>query len=264
MRELMDAIKAVGTGAAAVSVVNEDVVVPSTGETRFSTSFQATPHDDLDDMPKRSKAPLIVVAAIALAAIGGGAAWALSGDGGTTKADDTKTDAAVVQPADPPPTEPDEANEADDGAQAVAAPALPSKVSITVAAEGVEGTVHDERDDALLGKLNEPFEVAYGTDSRGLYVRAEGYEDQLASVIPDADKQVPVSMSAEEVEATPAGGNVKKTKKRPKKVKKATPPSSNVDTSDPPKKKDPPPKGPDKKNGGSTSPDLKNPFNRGG
>jgi serine/threonine-protein kinase len=266
MREMMEAIEGIGTGAAAVSVVAEDVIRPAAGKTRFSTTYETEVADDFQ--PKKSSVPLIVGVGLLLAALGGGAAWALSQ--GDKTADAPTTDPAATQvaavgapDADPsagaatPEVEAKPKDGADGGEVAPPVVAPPAKVAVTVAAPGIEGGVYDERDDAELGRTNEAFEVPYGTESIGLYIRADGYEDQLASVIPDAEKTLTVSLTPE-----PAASSKGAAAKKKKKKKASGEPAATVAPEPKPKPKaDPEPK-PNPTS--STSPDLKNPFKRGG
>jgi tRNA A-37 threonylcarbamoyl transferase component Bud32 len=271
MREMMQAIQAVGSGAAPVEVVAEDVMRPMGGQTRFSTGIPISPVTDDFERPRRSPAPFIVLGALVLAGLGGLGVYLMRDDG---KTPEVSGDApvAVAGAADPTPAPPDKdpapptTDKAADTKEPATAPAAATKVKVIVATPGVDGTVHDERDDALLGKTNEGFDLPFGSESLGLYVRAEGYEDQLASVIPDADKTVSVSMA--KAVAEPADKQPKKTAKRSKKTpktasastSKTSPTASATDTTP---KVDPKPKQ-TPTSSGSSSPDLKNPFKKGG
>ena len=280
MRELMGAIDAVGTGAAAVSVVAEDVVVPQGGETRFQTS-SPTPtsmggtgtQDDIKVPGKSGMGLLLGVGAVVLAGLGGLAVFLISNqegdpDSDPVAVDETPDGTKETPPDNPDPTTPaaddgqtpdpipaadDGAAEGDDGTPPVAAP---STVAITINTPGIEGEVFDERDDARLGTTNTAFDLPSGTESVDLYVRAEGYEDFLIAVIPDADKALSAPLTKETIASPvkpPSRGKKKKKKKHPK---NDPPPPDPVKT-DPPKK-DPPKKDPP--SGGSGSPDLKDPF----
>lgn len=288
MRELMGAIDAVGTGAAAVSVVAEDVVVPQGGETKFQTSsptptsmqMAASTQDEIKVPGKAGMGLLLGIGAVVLAGLGGLAVFVISNQDEPADKDpvaaagnvpDATKEVKNVPPEEPPaddgstpevpPTAEDEGDAAD-GAPPVAAPAT---VAITINTPGVDADVFDERDDAKLGSTNEAFDMPLGTDSLDLYVRAEGYEDFLIAVIPDADKALSAPLT-KETPASPVkqpnrGNNNKKKKKTPKKDPVEPAVAKDPPKKDPPKK-DPPKKDPPKKDppSGSGSPDLKDPF----
>src|SRR5690606_22410913 len=87
----------------------------------------------------------------------------------------------------PPPVEPETKAEPTPGVVTVA---------ITIETPGVQGQVIDGRDDGLLGNTNEPITLPLGQEPIDLYVRAEGYEDELVQVVPDSEKTVKRTLQA--------------------------------------------------------------------
>ncbi|MEM6295244.1 MAG: protein kinase [Myxococcota bacterium] len=278
MEEMGVAIEAVGTGSAAVSVVDEVVAVPSTGE----TSFKSRPVDvDLDE-PEKSKAGLFIGIGLVAAVVLGGVGFAVLGGGddpetkpaadskpvvaaNDTKAADTKSDPPT------PPESDDSAGAADGGTPPPTAPGI-TEVKVTVSTPGVEGTVYDNRDDSELGKTNTPITMPYSPESFDIYVRAEGYEDFLTGVIPDNDKKVEVGLSKLTAEPTTSkrkkkGGRTGQKKgQRKGKGGSTTPDPVSTPKPDTSPKPDPPPSGKKKKgkdkDWDTISGDLKNPFGR--
>ncbi len=285
MADMGAAIEKVGTGSAAVSVIEEVVALPAGGQ----TSFKNRPAADrfVDDEPPKSKAGIVVGLGIAAAVLLGGigyAAVSMDDDGGEGIADsgnnvvlaDSGKGSGGSDGNDKPGESAGETPESGDSAAAAEPTAgadtppvvAATTVSITVSTPDVDGTVYDNRDDSVLGKTNEPISMPLSSDSFDVYVRAEGYEDFLTDIVPDKDKKVEVSLTrASEAAAVPAKN---RKKSRPVATKKKKKGSAATSTSEPPKPVQPdnPPEtdGKKKKKGGkdydTISGDLKNPFGK--
>src|SRR5690606_22084982 len=121
----------------------------------------------------------------------------------------------------------------------------------------------DGRDDGLLGNTNEPITLPLGQEPIDLYVRAEGYEDELVQVVPDSEKTVKRTLQALAKDEKDPKRNKGKAKNRTRPKTGGAEPKE-TKTSDPSEagSKPPPPPKPDKpKNSSPGSPDLKDPFN---
>lgn len=287
MTDMGAAIEKVGSGSAAVSVVEEVVALPAGGETSFKN--RAATHGLVDDdEPPKSKTGMVVGLGLAAAVLLGGIGYAVvsmggssggsgentdsannvavadsAGDSSTPAVNDTPGESAGEVPQTSDTAAPD-ATAGSDTPPVVAA----TTVSITVSTPDVEGTVYDNRDDSVLGKTNEPISMPLSSDSFDVYVRAEGYEDFLTDVIPDKDKKVEVSLSKAS-DVVPTTSTRKRKKGRPSSSKKKKKGTSSTAASEP---KTPPPDPPatdgkkKKKKGGQDydpiSGDLKNPFGK--
>jgi serine/threonine-protein kinase len=286
MADMGAAIEKVGTGSAAVSVVEEVVALPAGGQTSFKN--RAAADSFVDDEPPKSKTGMVVGLGLAAAVLLGGIGYAVVSMGGDGGGEGTKDPANNVVAADSgkdsgtpegkdssdsagKAPDGDSAGTPEDTAGSDAPPVVAaSTVSITVSTPDVEGTVYDNRDDSILGKTNEPISMPLSSDSFDIYVRADGYEDFLTDVIPDKDKKVEVSLSKVSA-AVPATSSKKRKKGRPasgKKKKKGTAATAAPEPTDKPPKDDKPPQtdGKKKKKGGkdydTISGDLKNPFGK--
>ncbi len=293
MEEMGAAIEKVGSGSAAVSVVNERMVLPAGGETSFKSRAAA---DACDDDPasyqagNAGKTGMYIGIGVVVAALLGGLGFAATKMGGDDVPEanalvasggngDANSGAAPVQ--DPTLAEANEtatpvdataadtadtADTADGDADTSALPVGATVVSITVSTPGVEGTVYDNRDDSTLGKTNAPISMPLSAESFDVYVRAQGYEDFLTDVVPDKDKKVEVTLSKSST-AEPATASSKRRKKgRPtpngaakkKGGSTAQTPDKPDTTATPPEK--PPAPSKKKKGDSDISSDLKNPF----
>ncbi len=275
MAEMARAIEAVGTGAAPVSVVREQVVAPMGGQLRFSgtsTAIEMGGTDDASFAPPRSKAPIFLAVGIgaALVAAGGWLAATqfdlVGGDAKTT----TTAPAAVAQP-DPAPitakVEPDPAPKPTTPTHA------PLMVSVTISTPGIDAEVLSETDDGVLGKTNTPISLPRRSELIGVRLRAPGYQDQLVQVTPDATKTITASLSPEPA-VTPTEGGKKppKGKGKGKKDHGKTDAGTDAEPKAEPKtepkvepKTEPKvePKTEPKTKPTNSSPDLKDPFNKG-
>ncbi len=211
MADLADAIESVGTDAAAVSVVAENVARPTGGETRFSSTGVPVVGATAVGRRKSGAGVFIGVAAFVLA-LGGAVGvyvWRSKADtkpdtkaatanpstdnksGTKPKTPPTKAIAGVVPPEDTKVVPPvDDGSASDDGT----AEAVPTTVAITVSVPGVDGEVLDAEGNAL-GKTNEAFVLPTGEQSVELLVRASGFNELRIPVVPDAEKTVPAELT---------------------------------------------------------------------
>lgn len=271
MHDMKRAIEAVGTGSAAVSVVSEQVAMPTTGETRFSTGSRAITLDGLDERPRSSRTGLFLGLGLgALVLLGGAGAMAL----GVFEPEPPPEPApAVIAQADEsepePPVDPEPPVEESAGegeGDDSSAPTLSPMVSITVSTPGIEGYVIDGRDDGRLGKTNEAIELPRGSESIDLYVRAEGYEAALVPVVPNGDKTLTASLAKlEEDEGAKSRSRSKRRGKRRRSKDRKPKPAPVAEPKKPPEpaKPTPTPK-PKQPRPSTSSPDLKDPFRTGG
>lgn len=287
MEEMGAAIEKVGSGSAAVSVVDEIVALPAGGETSFKNRGAS---DLYEDEPAPSKTGMYVGIGLVAAVLLGGLGFAASkmGEDDGSKTELTAASAGEAAPDDSAsasasasgtPQDPS-AGEGNDTAAIAAVESAgeePSDtatpldgapmVSITVSTPDVEGTVYDNRDDSTLGQTNEPISMPLSTESFDVYVRAEGYEDFLTDVIPDKDKKVEVTLSKAAVAEPVATPNRRRKKGRnsakgSSKKKGGTAAETPVkpDTAATPPEKPPVSAKKKKKKGSDISSDLKNPF----
>lgn len=273
MQEMARAIEAVGTGAMPVSVVREDVAAPRSGQIRFANNSTAIQVDnDVGDMPPRSRLGLFAGLAVGAAIVATGAFFMFRPPAETASTTDPAPVVAKADAGTPP---------AADGKQPVATgPVTPptpavTQVDITIATPGLRASVHSDADDGLLGYTNEPIKLPHSDKELALRLRADGHQDMLVSVVPDANKSVSASLSLL-VEPAPIDVDPKKplkpgTKKPGKPPKPGTTAGKDptpTSTPDPtpkvtpaqPDPKKPDPKKPDPKKPGAGSPDLKDPF----
>jgi eukaryotic-like serine/threonine-protein kinase len=265
MREMAEAIEAVGTGAAAVHVVSENIARPSTGEMAFTGSRATTipgagvpgtmpPVAGSYEEPRKSNKGLIfgIVGGLALVAAGIGAFLAFDDDEKTAAAN--TDDAAVAAPPEKqaPVPEPE-----------VVVPEEPEKVKeIAVGTETVnykittkdpdgnlvEASILDPRDQGSYGKTNttEGIAVEKSTDPMELILKASGFEPLPISIVPAQDKLFDYELQPIKKATTPT-----------KPTKKTTPKKTTPDPEPPPDEK---PTKEDKKPPRRVSPDLKDPF----
>jgi tRNA A-37 threonylcarbamoyl transferase component Bud32 len=276
MVEMAEAIERVGTGAAAVAVVNENIARPTQGEMLF-TGGRPTPVPGTMppvavayEPPQKSNRGLIfgLVGGLALVAAGVGALLAFSGDEKEGKvADKTeepapKDDPATVagnpdtkQPETPP--EPEKVKEIAVGVATV-------KYAISTKdpdGKPIEAKILDPRDNAIYGKTNGEagVEVEKQATEMDLILRAEGFEDLPIKIIPDRDKQFEYVMTPVKKKTTSSG--TKKPNNTTKTDSKTEPEKTDSKTTD-------------TKSGGKSetktdgprrvTSDLKDPFGRGG
>lgn len=281
MDEMAEAIRGVGDGTGAVAVVQEEVATPTTGQIRFADGSVhgagAVFDDDLDEPAGTSKGPIIGLAIAAVLVLGGVGAYAAGlFDGEPPPPEKTP----VVAKSDPKP--PPETKDADPKTPvAVEDPPTPAvgDVKIIIKTDGIVAKVYDNADDSELGLTNEEITVPHSSAALDLYIRAEGYEDFNADLVPDKDKTLTVAL-AELTPAVAAPPTSKKSTRNSKrgrkgKTKGTSAAAAKKGTATTPAvtpKKDPPPansdasgKGKGKgngKKGSSISGDLKNPFGK--
>ena len=279
MEDMGAAIEKVGTGSAAVSVVDEIVALPAGGETSFKNRAV-----DFEDEPAPSKTGLYVGLGLAAAVLVGGLGFAALK---MSEPDPTPTPpTSAADSAGKPEADSAGAPAGDSAGQAGAAatagadsagkpeadsagePQVASKVSITVSTPGIDGKVLDSVDDSVLGKTNEPFFLPMSSEAIDIYVQAEGYEDVLIDLVPNTDKKIEVGPS-KRTDSEPVTAPPKRKKKggRPSKGKKKKGSSATTDTSSEPVATPPtnPPaadakKKKKKKGVSDISGDLKDPF----
>lgn len=264
MGEMANAIRAVGTGAAPVAVVQENLAAPTSGRIRYATRDGETIVDDgdLDVPPRRSPWPIaggLVAAALLLGGLGAYASgrWTISSTGadasGVAVVQTPTT--AVPEKVDPRPDTPALPGEKPEAEAKVAAPPpepppAPTTVALRVETTGVEGTVYDTRDGRELGPTNAALSIPYGEDPFEIEVVAPGREPQRREIHPSAD--LAFTLDLPEVKA-----------KRARKAKKAAAeptPRHDVTPTPSPSEERPTAKTPPKKKTPTGSPDLKNPF----
>jgi serine/threonine-protein kinase len=262
MREMAEAIEAVGTGAAAVHVVSENIARPSTGEMAFTGSRAATtvpgvpgtmpPVAATYEEPRKSNKGLIfgIVGGLALVAAGIGAFMAFGGDDTPVTAEND--DAAVAAPPEKQVPETPEVVEPEEPPKvkeiAVGTETVNYKIT-TKDPDGnlIEASILDPRDNGSYGKTNtaEGIEVEKSTEPMELILKASGFEPLPIKIIPAQDKLF-------EHELQP----VKKTTTQPKTTKKTTPKKTTPDPEPVPET----PTKEEKKPPRRVSPDLKDPF----
>ncbi len=284
MVEMARAIEAVGTGAAAVSVVREHVVAPHSGQLRFagsSTAIELDADAGAFDASPKSRAGLFVGLGVGAALLGGLVYVAISAlQADPLPAPTGAQAAAAAEPPDPTPV-------------AVGTPtptptpeAAPAAVQITVATPGIDGEVRADGDGRVLGRTNAAISIAKGETALRVVVHADGYDDRIIELTPDATKSVDVSLEVSVADEAPVEvkpeshhdkrGGKRGGKKDGKPDAKADPKPNATPDPKPDAKPDPKPDAkpdpkpdpkpdvkpdpkPDPKRGGG-SPDLKDPF----
>jgi serine/threonine protein kinase len=262
MREMAEAIEAVGTGAAAVHVVSENIARPSTGEMAFTGSRATTvpgspgtvpPVAASYEEPRKSNKGLIlgIIGGLGLVAAGIGAFVAFGGE--DQVATNTEDDAAVAAPPE---------KQVGDPVPEVVVPEEPPKVKeIAVGIETVnykittkdpdgnliEASILDPRDNGSYGKTNttEGVQVEKSTEAMELVLNASGFEPLPIKIVPAQDKLFEYQLVPIKKVVTP-----KTTKKTT--PKKTTPTEPDPVPETPTKEEKKPPR--------RVSPDLKDPF----
>jgi serine/threonine-protein kinase len=267
MREMAEAIEAVGTGAAAVAVVTENIARPSTGEMAFTGGRTTTPGTmppmppigAVHEEPQRSNKGVIfgIIGGIALVAAGIGAFIAFGTEEGQTTADANADEQAAVGKA-PDSNTPPPVDEVEEPVKAKELAADIETVNYTITTldpdgNPVDADIVDPNDGGSYGKTNtaEGVKVEKSDQAMNLELRAKGFEPMPIQIIPRADKAFSYELVPVKKAATPT---TTPTKKTPTKTtpKKTTP----EPTPEPP----PPDKEDTKKGPRRVSPDLKDPF----
>ena len=251
MNEMAAAIESVGSGAAAVAVVSEDIARPSTGEMAF-TGTQAP--GTVPPVPagyqeeERSNKRLIfgLVGGLALIAAGVGAFMAFGG--GAKDAGEQEQPAAVAKA----PEEPETVKQIAAGTETV------NYHITTKDLEGnlIEASIVDPRDNGSYGKTNteEGVDVEKSDEPIELLLKASGFEPYAITIIPAADKTFEYELVAVETKKAPTKKPTSNKKKTPKQPKADPKPEPKPEPKTEPKKK--PPR--------RVSPDLKDPFGKRG
>ena len=267
MAEFAEAIEAVGTGAAAVAVVNENIARPSTGEMAF-TGGRPTPMPGTIppvaaeyQEPSKSNKGLIfgVIGGLALVAAGVGAFIAFGGDKDKDEQvgqaqEQPKEDPATVgtppvdetKPVEQPPVveEPEKVKEIAAGTETVN-----YKVT-TKDPDGnlIEAKIQDPLDKAIYGMTNTEtgVQVEKSETVLKLLLVADGFEPKEIEIIPVRDKFFEYELTPKKKTISNKPPQKKTTNdKKPDDTKK--PDETKTDT-----KEDKPPR--------RVSPDLKDPF----
>ncbi len=255
MDEMAAAMEAVGTGTAAVEVITENINLPGTGHMEFSGAVPgAGTAPPLMDEPKSNNGLIFgIVGGLALVGLGVGALFVLGGgedpaEVAVAQEDTEAGQETEVEPKDEPEVEPVPVEPVVQKKQLSAtAPKVKLKIKTNVDAH-----IIDAADGGSFGMTNDDVgvEIEKSKDKISLILRAEGYEDFPLSLKPTRDKVYDVEL--------------KKTKKAKKVVKKKKSGGTSTDTkpadTTPAKKEKPKRTG----KGGLNSPDLKDPFKRGG
>ncbi len=251
MSEFIEAIEAVGTGAAPVAVVAETLSKPPERGKAMTFTGEAAPANQT--VPQLATATLpptntggnkitLIVSVVAALIVGiGGALMFLS-----TQQEKEEAPVEVAKAPEPEPepepakVEPEPAAKADLPAEDTKAePAVPM-VSVTISAN-VTASIIDPSDGGVLGETGTPIELPKSEEKRPLSLQADGYKDLDIEITPNAKNKT----FKFKLKKAPKGEG----KKKKKKVGKTKKPD-------------------DKKSGdtggGSVVPssELKNPFNR--
>ena len=252
MSEMAAAIEAVGTGAAAVAVVSENIARPDDGEMDFSGGIRSTYPPDASvalEGGQKSKTGVIVGGIVGLAAVAGVSIFLM----GRSEAEPAPTEAPVAVAAAPTPEpEPEPVPEPVVAAPTpeevkVPDPGIP-RVKYFFKTKGVDAQVLDAVDEGMLGMTNseDGIEFEKSTDKRKLILRADGYEDLEVEIVPSRDNK--------RVSKT-----LKKSRKKKKKKKRSSSTPTPTPTAQPKPSGGLKPKVKKKRRSG-TPQDLKDPF----
>jgi serine/threonine-protein kinase len=262
MNEFREAIEAVGTGAGAVSVVHENVAMPSGGRTEFTggRTYPPATQPPLEGDARKSKMPL-VAGLVGLLAVGGiGAAMTLKSEPPAPPVEAVPP--APVAAAAPTPAAPVPAEAPAPVQKVLAADA--KKVTFKITTPGIDAQILDARDEAIFGMTNSAAGVLVeeSEEPLNLILRAPGYEDLEFPIVPDRDKTFEKELVKKRVAKPRPGGGSKPgaDTKTPPPEPKDTKPEKPTEKPTEPKDK-PKPKVPVQIQGNQ---DLKDPFGRGG
>ena len=267
MAEMAEAIERVGTGAAAVAVINENIARPTQGEMMF-TGGRPTPVPGTIppiavgyEEPQKSKRGLMfgLVGGLVLAAAGVGAFFAFNKTEEPTpvvEAEKPKTEEPATV-AGPPVVTPDPAPEPEKVKEIAQGVATVMYTITTKDPDGnpVEAKILDPRDNAIYGRTNgESVGVEKQDEELELVLRAEGFDDMPVKIIPDRDKEFEFVLNPVKKKTTVSTGK-KPGKPEPEKTDPKPDPKADPKPK-PDAKTDPPPR--------RVTSDLKDPFGRGG
>lgn len=227
MQEFINALEAIGTGAATVQVVDEEIQTPW-GQ-QVTARFSAVK----DEEPPKKKSAMPLLIGLGSLAVGAAVAFVMMSGGDPQPAQ---------QPAAPPPTEaPAKATEKPAETPVEKPVEKPEtikqlapdteKVRFRITTPGVDAKILDARDEGIYGMTNDAkgVEVEKSNDPLKLILRADGYEDLEFEIVPNSDKQFERPLVKE---------TTKSTKKRKKKHVGTTKPDTTTDKpAEQPKKK---------------------------
>ncbi|MFO7562406.1 MAG: serine/threonine-protein kinase [Enhygromyxa sp.] len=273
MAEMAEAIEAVGTGAAAVNVVSENIARPSTGEMAF-TGGRPTPMPgtvppvtaDYQEPAKSNKGMMFgIIGGLALAAAGVGAYFAFNKDepvANEQKTDDPATVAAPPTDGKGPEVEaPEEPEEPEKQKElAVGAETVNYHIS-TKDPEGnlIDAKILDPLDNAIYGMTNTEagVDVEKSDQIMKVVLKAKGFVPKEIDIQPIRDKYFEYVLEPEP-EPEPEPEKKKSTSSTSKTTTKKT--TNNTKRPDPTPEPKPKPEEKTDKPPRRVSPDLKDPF----
>jgi len=222
MDEFSQALEAIGTGAATVQVVDEEIQTPWGQQV---TARYSTVKDTDSEKPKKSMTAVFV--GLGSLAVGAAVAFVMM-NSAETPPEPEPTPAPVVAPVKADTPKP----ETKPKAQPVLKQLAPDseKVRFRITTPGIDAQILDARDEGQYGVTNDPkgVEVEKSNVALKLILRAEGYDDLEFEIVPNSDKQFDRPLTKVEV---------KSTKKRTKKKSTSSTPKPEETPDDPPKKK---------------------------
>ncbi len=264
MAEMAEAIEAVGTGAAAVAVVSENIARPTTGQMTF-TGSRATPMPGTIppvtaqyEHPSKSNKGLVfgILGALAFAAASVGAFYAF-GDKDeqelATAPTETEEPAAVAAPPqEDPQVEEQPEEEEPEKLKELAADAETVNYHITTKdpdGNPVEAKIVDPVDNAYYGMTNtdEGVNVEKSEEIMKVLIKAKGFEPREIEIQPIRDKYFEYVLEPEKKKTTSST--------KPSSSKKSTPKKPEPKPDDSKTDKPPPRK---------VTTDLKDPFGSSG
>jgi hypothetical protein len=194
MSELIAAIERVGTGAAAVDVVQETIARPAGGPTGFRRRNAAGTSPELgssDAAPSNRNGLWIglgVGAAAITAALVGYAVFGPDAEAEAAQASEVANE--TPQQPQQPPTEPPPAAVT---APPVAAPTAPAAATVVtlVFDTNVPAQILDARDRAIYGRTDDTAGIEFPMGEQGvaLILHADGYEDLPIEVVPNRERK---------------------------------------------------------------------------
>ena len=274
MAEMAEAIEAVGTGAAAVAVVSENIARPSTGEMAF-TGGRPTPMPgtmppiaaDYEEPQRSNKGMMFgIIGGLALAAAGVGAFLAFGGkddpEVAKTEQVEKPAEAAVAgQPTPPPVVDPVEEPEEPEKVKELAAGAETVNYRISTKdpdGNAIEAKILDPIDNAIYGMTNTEtgVEVEKSDKLMKVVLKAKGFEPMEIEIKPERDKYFEYVLQPEKEAKKPSTSSTKSSTKKPTNTTPKPEPTPDKPEPKPkPETTDKPPR--------RVSPDLKDPFGKG-
>ncbi len=210
MQEFINALEAIGTGAATVQVVDEEIQTPW-GQ-QVTARFSAVKEPPAEEN-KKSSTPIFI--GLGSLVVGAAVAFVMMSNGEQPQAPapppaeapakaETPAEKPAEKPATPEPTP----------VLKQLAPDI-EKVRFRITTPGVDAKILDARDEGIYGMTNDAkgVEVEKSNDPLSLILRADGYEDLEFEIVPNSDKQFERPLTQE----------TSKSPKKKKKKKVATP-----------------------------------------